>query len=61
MRSVEEGGATLLPVDSEHSAIFQCLPLERAQWPQRVDHIVLTASGGSVSRLRAGLARRRDT
>ena len=46
MRCVEEGGATLLPVDSEHSAIFQCLPLERSQWAQRIDHIVLTASGG---------------
>jgi len=46
MRAVEEGGATLLPVDSEHSAIFQCLPLERASWLQRIDHIVLTASGG---------------
>src|SRR5262245_21425466 len=38
MRCVEQGGATLLPVDSEHSAIFQCLPLERASWPQRIDH-----------------------
>jgi 1-deoxy-D-xylulose-5-phosphate reductoisomerase len=46
MRAVESGGATLLPVDSEHSAIFQCLPLERASWPQRIDHILLTASGG---------------
>jgi len=46
MRAVEEGGATLLPVDSEHSAIFQCLPEDRKTWPQRVDHIVLTASGG---------------
>jgi len=46
MRAVESGGATLLPVDSEHSAIFQCLPQERASWPQRIDHIVLTASGG---------------
>ncbi|MCW5659517.1 MAG: 1-deoxy-D-xylulose-5-phosphate reductoisomerase [Burkholderiaceae bacterium] len=46
MRAVESGRATLLPVDSEHSAIFQCLPLERATWPQRIDHIVLTASGG---------------
>ncbi|HEX6720431.1 MAG TPA: 1-deoxy-D-xylulose-5-phosphate reductoisomerase, partial [Burkholderiaceae bacterium] len=46
MRCVEEGGATLLPVDSEHSAIFQCLPPERSQWAQRIDHIVLTASGG---------------
>jgi len=46
MRSVQEGGATLLPIDSEHSAIFQCLPAERAAWHERIDHIVLTASGG---------------
>lgn len=46
MRAVEEGGATLLPIDSEHSAIFQCLPEDRKTWPQRIDHIVLTASGG---------------
>ncbi|MEK8034318.1 1-deoxy-D-xylulose-5-phosphate reductoisomerase [Ideonella sp. DXS29W] len=46
MAAVEEGGATLLPIDSEHSAIFQCLPEDRSQWKQRVDHIVLTASGG---------------
>jgi 1-deoxy-D-xylulose-5-phosphate reductoisomerase len=46
MRAVREGGATLLPIDSEHSAIFQCLPQERGQWPETVDHIVLTASGG---------------
>ncbi|MFX7832973.1 1-deoxy-D-xylulose-5-phosphate reductoisomerase, partial [Acinetobacter baumannii] len=26
MQAVEQGGATLLPIDSEHSAIFQCLP-----------------------------------
>jgi 1-deoxy-D-xylulose-5-phosphate reductoisomerase len=46
MRAVEQGGATLLPIDSEHSAIFQCLPEDRATWHQRIDHIVLTASGG---------------
>ena len=46
MRCVEAGGATLLPIDSEHSAIFQCLPTERAHWAERIDHIVLTASGG---------------
>ncbi len=46
MRAVEEGGATLLPIDSEHSAIFQCLPEDRATWHERIDHIVLTASGG---------------
>ena len=36
-------GATLLPVDSEHSAIFQVFDFER---PERVEKIVLTASGG---------------
>jgi len=46
MRAVDDGGATLLPIDSEHSAIFQCLPHARASWGQRIDHIVLTASGG---------------
>jgi 1-deoxy-D-xylulose-5-phosphate reductoisomerase len=46
MRAVEEGGATLLPIDSEHSAIFQCLPEDRNTWAQRIDHILLTASGG---------------
>jgi len=46
MNAVREGGATLIPIDSEHSAIFQCLPEDRAQWGRRVDHIVLTASGG---------------
>ncbi|MBL8288158.1 MAG: 1-deoxy-D-xylulose-5-phosphate reductoisomerase [Rubrivivax sp.] len=46
MRTVAEGGATLLPIDSEHSAIFQCLPEDRAAWGGRIDHIVLTASGG---------------
>ena len=46
IRAVREGGATLIPIDSEHSAIFQCLPEDRGQWSTRVDHIVLTASGG---------------
>jgi 1-deoxy-D-xylulose-5-phosphate reductoisomerase len=46
MRAVAEGGATLLPIDSEHSAIFQCLPEDRGTWRERIDHIVLTASGG---------------
>ncbi|MDE1927484.1 MAG: 1-deoxy-D-xylulose-5-phosphate reductoisomerase [Burkholderiales bacterium] len=44
--AVEQGGATLLPIDSEHSAIFQCLPEDRGSWARRIDHIVLTASGG---------------
>ena len=46
MRAVVEGGATLLPVDSEHSAIFQCLPLDATAWASTIDRIVLTASGG---------------
>ncbi|MCC6853167.1 MAG: 1-deoxy-D-xylulose-5-phosphate reductoisomerase [Rubrivivax sp.] len=46
MQAVAEGGATLLPIDSEHSAIFQCLPEERRSWDARIDHLVLTASGG---------------
>lgn len=46
MDAVQQGGATLLPIDSEHSAIFQCLPEDRSRWAARVDHIVLTASGG---------------
>ena len=46
LEAVQQGGATLLPVDSEHSAIFQALPEDPASWSQRVDKIILTASGG---------------
>jgi 1-deoxy-D-xylulose-5-phosphate reductoisomerase len=46
MDAVRDGGADLLPIDSEHSAIFQCLPEDRSSWRRRIDHIVLTASGG---------------
>ncbi|HRD95113.1 MAG TPA: 1-deoxy-D-xylulose-5-phosphate reductoisomerase [Rubrivivax sp.] len=46
MQAVAASGATLLPIDSEHSAIFQCLPEDRQAWAARIDHIVLTASGG---------------
>ncbi|MDZ4076123.1 MAG: 1-deoxy-D-xylulose-5-phosphate reductoisomerase [Hylemonella sp.] len=46
MQAVRTGGATLLPIDSEHSAIFQSLPEDPATWSQRVDRIILTASGG---------------
>lgn len=46
MDAVRTGGAALLPIDSEHSAIFQCLPDDRARWPGRIDHILLTSSGG---------------
>jgi len=46
MRTVREGGAVLLPIDSEHSAIFQSLPEDPSTWPRRIDKIILTASGG---------------
>jgi 1-deoxy-D-xylulose-5-phosphate reductoisomerase len=45
MQAVREGGALLLPIDSEHSAVFQSLPQDRALWAD-VDKIILTASGG---------------
>ncbi len=44
--AVREGAARLLPIDSEHSAIFQSLPEDPATWAQRVEKIILTASGG---------------
>ncbi len=43
MRLVKENGVTLIPVDSEHSAIFQCLVGESNS---QIDKIILTASGG---------------
>ena len=43
MRLVKDTGAVLIPVDSEHSAIFQCLAGES---PSAVGKIILTASGG---------------
>ncbi len=46
LQAVRDGGATLLPIDSEHSAIFQSLPEDPSTWAQRVDKIILTASGG---------------
>lgn len=47
MQAVREGGATLVPVDSEHNAIFQCMAGERATGVRRV---LLTASGGPFLR-----------
>jgi 1-deoxy-D-xylulose-5-phosphate reductoisomerase len=41
--SAAKSGSAILPVDSEHSAIFQCLQGERME---EVDKIILTASGG---------------
>ena len=46
MDAVRAGGATLLPIDSEHSAIFQSLPEDPATWDGLVDKLILTASGG---------------
>jgi len=46
LSAVKQGGATLLPIDSEHSAIFQSLPEDPATWSERIDKIILTASGG---------------
>jgi 1-deoxy-D-xylulose-5-phosphate reductoisomerase len=43
MAEVRKHGATLLPVDSEHNAIFQAFDFER---PESVEKITLTASGG---------------
>ena len=48
MDAVHESRATLLPIDSEHNAIFQCLPLDYARVPDHhgIRKILLTASGG---------------
>jgi 1-deoxy-D-xylulose-5-phosphate reductoisomerase len=43
MQEVSRCGATLLPVDSEHNAIWQCFDLDRAD---TIERIILTASGG---------------
>ncbi len=41
--ALEKGGGELVPVDSEHSALYQCLEGEK---PESVERLVLTASGG---------------
>ncbi|MDA0226140.1 MAG: 1-deoxy-D-xylulose-5-phosphate reductoisomerase [Proteobacteria bacterium] len=50
MRAVADSGATLLPIDSEHNAVFQCMPQEGANGARRatdsIRRILLTASGG---------------
>src|SRR5690606_21639745 len=55
MRTVRESGAELLPIDSEHNAIFQCMPQSgRAHAPMApakgVSRLLLTASGGPFRR-----------
>ena len=48
MDAVAASGATLLPIDSEHNAIFQALPADYARVPRSagVRRVLLTASGG---------------
>ncbi len=50
LKAVTDGGAKLLPIDSEHSAVFQSLPDESELWPSQIDKIILTASGGPFRR-----------
>lgn len=49
-------GAVLVPVDSEHSAMFQCLA-GNSEGPRAVRRLVLTASGGAFYRRRGSLSR----
>jgi 1-deoxy-D-xylulose-5-phosphate reductoisomerase len=48
LQAVRAGGATLLPIDSEHNAIFQCLPAgsRPGESPPGVRRLLLTCSGG---------------
>jgi len=50
LAAVAAGGAKLLPIDSEHSAIFQSLPDDVGMWASQIDKIILTASGGPFRR-----------
>jgi 1-deoxy-D-xylulose-5-phosphate reductoisomerase len=57
MQAVSKGGAELIPIDSEHNAIFQCLPTGSSPGTSArgVKKILLTASGGPF--LRTSLAK----
>jgi 1-deoxy-D-xylulose-5-phosphate reductoisomerase len=48
LQAVRSAGATLLPIDSEHNAIFQCLPpsARTGEAPPGLKRVLLTASGG---------------
>lgn len=50
LQAVISGGAKLLPIDSEHSAVFQSLPDDASLWPEQINKIILTASGGPFRR-----------
>ncbi len=56
MDAVKEGGAELLPIDSEHNAVFQCLPKDYRSGLKSVgvEKILLTASGGPFRTLPMG-------
>lgn len=43
MDTIDQSGAELLPIDSEHNAVFQCLPVDKCNG---VEKVLLTASGG---------------
>ncbi|MGL4186833.1 MAG: 1-deoxy-D-xylulose-5-phosphate reductoisomerase [Thiotrichaceae bacterium] len=43
MDTIAQSGAELLPIDSEHNAVFQCLPVDKCNG---VEKVLLTASGG---------------
>ncbi|HCB40356.1 MAG TPA: 1-deoxy-D-xylulose-5-phosphate reductoisomerase [Gammaproteobacteria bacterium] len=53
MSAVKRSGAELLPIDSEHNAIFQCMPVDFADGLGRkgVSRILLTGSGGPFRQL----------
>ena len=53
MQEVAIGGAEILPIDSEHNAVFQCMPANFSQGLERVgvSQILLTASGGPFRKL----------
>ena len=46
IEAIAASGATLLPIDSEHNAVFQCLPLPGEGAYRGIVRILLTASGG---------------
>jgi len=49
MQAAKRSGATIMPVDSEHNAIFQCMPAPGQDGPDTgIEKIILTASGGSL-------------
>jgi 1-deoxy-D-xylulose-5-phosphate reductoisomerase len=50
LQAVAQGGAKLLPIDSEHSAVFQSLPDDASVWADQIGKIILTASGGPFRR-----------